>query len=133
MADMADLADMADMTDMDAELDWSAYVDWMVGVAGSLAAVADRLAAHRGYRDDAGSVERALRRLRRRGTRDGGTWGARAIAVFGLPDAVHQRVRWLGQYHSRFTDLPASVTADLLRELGYDAAEIARLHTLGAV
>jgi len=95
--------------------DWAAYVDWMVANTGSLAAVADRLAAHRGYKDDAGSVERALRRLRRRGTRDGGTWGTRALAVFGLPDAVHQRVRWLGQYHSRFTDLPASMAADLLR------------------
>lgn len=95
--------------------DWADYVDWMVGVAGSLAAVADRLCAHRGYKDDAGSVERALRRLRRRGTLDGGTWGARALAVFGLPDAVERRVQWLGQYHSRFTDLPASMGADLLR------------------
>lgn len=95
--------------------DWAVYVDWMVATTGSLAAVADRLCAHRGYKDDAGSVERALRRLRRRGIRDGGTWGSRALAVFGLPDAVHQRVRWLGQYHSRFTDLPASMAADLLR------------------
>lgn len=99
----------------EAGFDWASYVDWLVASAGSLAAVADRLCAHRGYKDDAGSVERALRRLRRRGTRDGGTWGARALAVFGLPDAVHQRVRWLGQYHSRFTDLPASMGADLLR------------------
>jgi hypothetical protein len=98
-----------------AGFDWGDYVDWMVRTAGSLAAVADRLAAHRGYKDDAGSVERALRRLRRRGSLDGGTWGARALAVFGLPDAVHQRVRWLGQYHARFTDLPASMAADLLR------------------
>lgn len=95
--------------------DWSDYVDWMVASAGSLAAVAERLAAHRGFKDDAGSIERALRRLRRRGSLDGGTWGSRALAVFGLPDAVHRRVRWLGQYHSRFTDLPASVAADLLR------------------
>lgn len=100
---------------MDGEFDWSAYVDWMVSVAGSLAAAADRLAAHRGYKDDAGSVERALRRLRKRGSLDGGTWGSRALAVFGLPEAVQERVRWLGQYHSRATDLPASVTADLLR------------------
>ncbi len=98
-----------------AAFDWAEYVDWIVGVAGSLAAAADRLCAHRGYKDDVGSVERALRRLRRRGTRDGGTWGARALAVFGLPGAVEQRVRWLGQYHARFTDLPASMVADLLR------------------
>ena len=95
--------------------DWGTYVDWMAHQAGSLAAVADRLCAQRGYKDDIGSVERALRRLRRRGSRDGGTWGARAVLVFGLPEAVDQRVRWLGQYHSRFTDLPASMAADLLR------------------
>ncbi|MEJ7596980.1 MAG: hypothetical protein WKG01_03635 [Kofleriaceae bacterium] len=95
--------------------DWGTYVDWMSEQAGSLAAVADRLCAYRGYKDDAGSVERALRRLRRRGSRDGGTWGARAVLVFGLPEAVDQRVRWLGQYHSRFTDLPASMAVDLLR------------------
>lgn len=100
---------------MDGEFDWSAYVDWVVSVAGSLAAAADRLSAHRGYRDDAGSVERALRRLRKRGSADGGTWGGRALALFGLPSAVEARVRWLGQYHSRAIDLPASVTADLLR------------------
>jgi hypothetical protein len=94
---------------------WGDYVDWLTANAGSLAAVADRLCAHRGYREDVGSVERALRRLRRRGQSDGGTWGARALALFGLPDDVVERVRRLGQYHSRFTDLPVSLGADLLR------------------
>jgi hypothetical protein len=94
---------------------WAAYIDWMVASAGSLSAVAERLTAHRGYKDDIGSVERALRRLRKRGTLDGGLWGARALTVFGLPDAIERRVQWLGQYHSRFTDLPASMSADLLR------------------
>jgi hypothetical protein len=94
---------------------WADYVDWIVASAGSLAAAADRLAAHRGYKDDVASVERALRRLRRRGSLDGGTWGARALAVFGLPNAIEQRVRWLGQYHARFTDLPVPVCAELVR------------------
>ncbi len=66
-------------------------------------------------RTTSGSVERALRRLRTRGTRDGGAWGARALALFGLPDAIDRRVRWLGQYHSRFTDLPRPLCVDLLR------------------
>jgi hypothetical protein len=95
--------------------DWGAYVAWLVESAGSLAAVADRLCAARGYKDDVASAERALRRLKKRGTQRGGTWGTRAIAVFGLPDAVHARVRWLGQYHARFTDLPVGMCADLVR------------------
>ena len=94
---------------------WADYVDWLVESAGSLAAVADRLCAHRGYKDDVGSVERALRRLRRRGSAGGGTWGTRALALFGLPGDVMERVRWLAQYHARATDLPLSVSADLLR------------------
>jgi hypothetical protein len=95
--------------------DWGAYVGWLVESTGSLAAVADRLCAARGYKDDVASAERALRRLKKRGTQPGGTWGTRAVAVFGLPDAVHARVRWLGQYHARFTDLPVAMCADLVR------------------
>lgn len=98
-----------------AGLDWAEYIDWLVATTGSLAAVADRLCAHRGYRDDIASVERALRRLRRRGTLDGGTWGTRALAAFGLPDDAHQRVRALGQYHARIADLGVSTCADLVR------------------
>ncbi|MCE9577020.1 MAG: hypothetical protein K8W52_27990 [Deltaproteobacteria bacterium] len=94
---------------------WGDYVAWLVATTGSLAAVADRLCAARGHKDDLGSVERALRRLRTRGTRDGGAWGARALAVFGLPDAIDRRVRWLGHYHSRFTDLPRPMCAELVR------------------
>ncbi len=62
-----------------------------------------------------GSVERALRRLRKRGTQAGGTWGARAIAIFGLPSAIGDRVRQLGQYHSRLGELPVSMCEDLVR------------------
>lgn len=84
-------------------------------MSGSLVAVADKLCATRGYKDDVGSVERALRRLRKRGTADGGTWGTCTVATFGLPSAIDQRVRWLGQYHARLADLPVSMCEDLLR------------------
>jgi hypothetical protein len=87
----------------------------MIATAGTLTAAADKLCAQRGYQDDIGSVERALRRLRRRGTADGGTWGTRAVALFGLPDAVDARIRMLGQYHSRIADLPRTMCEDLLR------------------
>ena len=95
--------------------DWDDYVAWLVARHGSLTAVAERLAQLRGYEDDVGSIERALRRLRGRGQRDGGTWGARALAAFGLPDAITERARWMGAYHSRFTDLPLPLCQDLLR------------------
>ncbi|MDI1435659.1 hypothetical protein [Polyangium sorediatum] len=94
---------------------WEDYVAWLVAQHGSLTAVAERLSSLRGYEDDVYSIERALRRLRTRGQRDGGTWGARALAAFGLPDALTERARWMGAYHSRFTDLPLPLAQDLLR------------------
>ncbi len=96
-------------------LSWADYVAWLVESHGSLAATAKRLAAHRAWSDDAATIERALRRLRTRGQRDGGTWGERALLVFGLPGGVDARVRWMGAYHSRFTDLPLPLCRDLLR------------------
>lgn len=96
-------------------MEWSDYVDELVATHGSLAAVAERLAALRGYVDDVGSVERALRRLRGRGQLGGGTWGTRALAAFGLPSAADERLRWMGAYHSRFSDLPVPLCADLVR------------------
>ena len=88
---------------------------FLVAREGSLAAVAGRLSALRGHADDAASIERALRRLRARGQGDGGVWGRRALAAFGLPSGAQERARWMGAYHSRFTDLPLPVCLDLLR------------------
>jgi len=106
--------DRRDGTD-DGAFDWEAYVDFVVDREGSLTAAAERLAAARGYSDDVASVERALRRLRRRGNRGGGLWGARALATFGVPGDVLGRLAWMAAYHSRFTDLPVPVAADLVR------------------
>lgn len=94
---------------------WRDYVDGLVRAEGSLTAVAEKLARDRNFADDVGSVERALRRLRERGRQTGGKWGARAISVFGLPDAVVARLRWMGSYHSQFNDLPVPVCEDLVR------------------
>jgi hypothetical protein len=98
-----------------AGFDWADYVAWIVLAHGSLAAAAEKLASHRAYEDDVASVERALRRLRGRGSLGGGTWGARALAAFGLPGAARERARWMGAYHSRFTDLPVPLAIDLVR------------------
>ncbi len=99
----------------DAAFDWAAYVDFVVAREGSLTAAADKLAATRAYADDVASVERALRRLRHKGTSDGGRWGSRALATFGMPNEVLGRLAWMASYHSRFTDLPVPVAADLVR------------------
>jgi len=93
---------------------WAALVDGLVAERGTLAAVALHLAERRGFQEDVESAERGLRRLRTRGGAAGGVWGDRVLRVFGLPTAVTDRVRWMGQYHTRFTDLPVSLGAELL-------------------
>src|SRR5688500_5887809 len=94
---------------------WADYVDWLVETHGTLAAVAERLSALRAYKEDAASIERALRRLRARGQKEGGSWGTRVLAAIGLPGAAEARTRWMGAYHSRFVDLPVPLCLDLVR------------------
>ncbi len=55
---------------------------------------------------DLGSIERGLRRLAGRGQRDGGQSGRWVERFFGMPSAIEPWARGLGQYHSRFADLP---------------------------
>lgn len=98
-----------------APFDWRDYVDALIAERGSLAALAAHLCERRNHAEDQGSVERGLRRLRERGSRPGGVWGDRALRCFGLPGAVSDRVRWMGQYHTRFTDLPVPLAQELLR------------------
>jgi hypothetical protein len=95
--------------------DWADFVDRLVAERGSLTLVAQHLAERRNFEEDVASVERGLRRLRERGNKDGGVWGQRALRCFGLPAAVDDRIRWMGQYHTRFSDLPASLCDELLR------------------
>jgi tetratricopeptide (TPR) repeat protein len=95
--------------------DWADYVAWQVAERGSLAAVAEALAAQRQHVDQVESVERALRRLRAKGGADGGVWGRRCLRAFGMPASVVARLRWMGHYHSRFTDLPVDVCEQVLR------------------
>lgn len=94
---------------------WGEYVAQLVAEHGSLAALALRLAELAATPEDSASVERALRRLRQRGNLDGGDYGRRLLRAFGLPRPIEARVRWLGAYHSRFSDLPRSLCQDQLR------------------
>jgi hypothetical protein len=93
---------------------WADYVEALVVEHGTLAAVAWKL-VERGLAEDATSVERAIRRLRGRGQRDGGLIGQRLLRVFGVPATVEAQVRWMGTYHSPFGDLPVQLCADQLR------------------
>ncbi len=94
---------------------WGDYVAQLVSEHGSLAALALRLAELATTPDDSASVERALRRLRTRGQQGGGDYGRRLLRAFGLPQTVEARVKWMGVYHSRFSDLPRSLCLDQLR------------------
>jgi hypothetical protein len=94
---------------------WGEYVGALVAEHGTLAAVAWKLFEHGRGEEDVGSIERALRRLRGRGQRDGGVWGERLLARFGMPRSVEDRLVWMGVYHSLFNDLPVAICEDQLR------------------
>jgi hypothetical protein len=93
---------------------WADYLEGLVAEHGTLAAVAWKL-VERGLAEDVTSVERALRRLRGRGQRDGGLIGQRLLRVFGVPATVEAQARWMGTYHSPFGDLPVPLCIDQLR------------------
>lgn len=102
-------------TETPAGYSWGEYVAHLVEEHGTLAALALRLAELASTPEDSASVERALRRLRQRGNLGGGDYGRRLLRAFGLPRPIEARVRWMGVYHSRFTDLPRSLCLDQLR------------------
>jgi hypothetical protein len=93
---------------------WGDLLTALIEEHGTLSAVAWRL-IEQASGDDVASIERALRRLRRRGQLDGGVWGQRLLRVFGVPATVESRVRWMGLYHSPFSDLPLPLCQDQLR------------------
>ena len=95
---------------------WGDLVAALVEQHGTLAAVAWKLVEHApSAGDDVASIERALRRLRGRGQLDGGVWGQRVLRAFGVPASIEARLRWMGLYHSPFTDLPLAMCLDQLR------------------
>ena len=93
---------------------WGEYIARLGSEHGSLAAVALKLSLAEGVDADAPTVERALRRLRVKDHQDGGQYGRWLIRVFGMPRDVELRAKWMGVYHSRFTDLPVSLCNDQL-------------------
>jgi hypothetical protein len=94
---------------------WGDYLAALLAELGTLTAVAWKLAERGVGPEDVASIERALRRMRERGQRDGGSWGQRLLRTFGVPRAVEDRLRFMGLYHSAFNDLPLPMCLDQLR------------------
>jgi tetratricopeptide (TPR) repeat protein len=98
----------------DSALDWRSYVDHLTRAHGSLARLALRVERAR-PEADAATIERGLRRLRQTPSGEGGKYGRWLLAIFGLPTEVEATIRWMGMYHTRFSDLPVPLCLDLIR------------------
>ncbi len=64
---------------------------------------------------DRSTIEKGLRRLAARGSKPGGQYGRWLLRYFGVPLQTRRWVKWLGQYHSRFADLPTRLRLEQLR------------------
>jgi hypothetical protein len=98
---------------------WRRYLEQLAGEHGGWTALT-RLLMQRagpsvGLPDDPGTIERGLRRLKARGNMSGGQYGRWLMRYFGVPRSVDDTARWMGQYHSRFADLPLSLCEAELR------------------
>lgn len=87
---------------------WADVVGFWRGQLGGWTPLAEELVRRggAGLPRELGTIERGLRRLAERGQRDGGQYGRWVTRLFGLPPETEAWLRWLGQYHSRFADLP---------------------------
>src|SRR5688500_9544965 len=95
-----------------AGLTWGDLVAAWRTELGGLTALAEELMRRAGHAElprDLGSIERGLRRLGERGHQDGGQYGRWLDRFFGMPPSIESWVRWMGQYHRRFADLPVSL------------------------
>lgn len=94
-------------------LSWREYVDQWVRDSGGWVPLADALIHRAGgaveIPADPQTVERGLRRLAARGHKPGGQYGRWMLRFFGFTTAVKDWVKWMGQYHTRFADLPCSL------------------------
>jgi hypothetical protein len=102
-----------------AGLSWGEYVERWVDDVGGWLPLADQLIHRAGdavdVPPDPQTVERGLRRLARREHLPGGQYGRWMLRFFGVTSPVEHWLRWLGQYHSRFADLPSSLRLEQLR------------------
>ncbi|MCB9596489.1 MAG: hypothetical protein H6719_27445 [Sandaracinaceae bacterium] len=92
---------------------WAQLVHAWRDRAGGWVPLAEELLRRGGGRselpDNLETIERGLRRLAARGHASGGQYGRWLERFFGTPPEIEGWLRWLGQYHSRFADLPVSL------------------------
>lgn len=97
---------------------WESLVLAFVEDCGGWAALTDELIRRsRGASDlpsDAQVVEKGLRRLAKRQHKTGGQYGRWMLRYFGIPPSLERWAEWIGQFHSRFTDLPTSLRFEQL-------------------
>ncbi|CAN5493183.1 hypothetical protein BH11MYX1_BH11MYX1_10330 [soil metagenome] len=92
-----------------ASLTWGEYIRTWTEDIGGWTQLANELIDRAGnveVPDDAQTVERGLRRLAARGHKPGGQYGRWMLRYFGFVASVDELVKWMGQYHTRFSDLP---------------------------
>lgn len=99
-------------------LDWPQLTAHWVEQLGGWMALADelirRVALAGGDAPELDATHKGLRRLAKRGQASGGQYGRWLMRHFGVPSDAEARLRWLAQYHSRFSDMPTSVRRDQL-------------------
>ncbi len=99
------------MDELPAALTWAEYLGRWAADCGGWMQLADAL-IHRAQESveislDPQTVERGLRRLATRGHKPGGQYGRWVLRYFGFASPVEELVKWMGQYHTRFADLPS--------------------------
>lgn len=98
--------------------DWGQVVEHWVAEMGGWIPLADELIRRVGLAGidapELGATHKGLRRLAKRAQASGGQYGRWLLRHFGVPEDAHARLRWLAQYHSRFSDMPTSVRRDQL-------------------
>ncbi len=97
---------------------WAEYIAAWTQDHGGWTHLADALIRRAGdavdIPQDPQTVERGLRRLARRAHQSGGQYGRWMLRFFGLVSPVEELVKWMGQYHTRFSDLPAALRLEHL-------------------
>lgn len=98
---------------------WADYVGRWASDCGGWMQLADALVQRAGdavgISQDPQTVERGLRRLAQRSHRAGGQYGRWMLRYFGFSSPVEDLVKWMGQYHTRFSDLPSGLRLEHLQ------------------